>query len=185
MESSSNARSFPVHYAALGFLMERPMHGYELRQRLRDGLRPFWHIASSQIYNVLHRLEEDGRITARIEAPEGRPPRTVYDITARGSSAYEAWVSSPVRHLRDLRVELFAKLYFLRRRSAEETRAFVAAQIEVLDGLDSKLARRRRLESDDAGLGAAGVAFRRHQLRSTADWLRASVENLVGTEENG
>ncbi len=160
------------------------MHGYELRRRFRNGLRPFWHIASSQIYNVLHRLEEEGWITSRAEASDGGPPRTVYEITSSGVDTFEAWVGSPVAHLRDLRVELFAKLYFLRRRSSNEVRTFLTAQIDLLDGLESNLARRRRLESDDVGLGEIGVSFRRHQLRSTVTWLKESVKDLARAKEN-
>jgi len=183
MESSADPRSFPVHYAALGYLSEGPMHGYELRERLRRGLGGLWRIASSQLYSVLHRLEEHGWADPHVESDAARPARTVYRITPEGARAFDAWVAEPVAHPRDLRVEFLAKLYFLRRRSAEAARGLIDAQVGVLEEADAGLARRGALESDDAGFGEIAASFRRQRLRSTIEWLRESEALLTEVEE--
>lgn len=174
MEQTRSGRSFAVDFAALGFLRERSMHGYELRDRLSHGLGALWRIASSQLYSVLHRLEERGWIDSRVESDSGRPARTVYAITPAGTRAFEAWITSPAEHLRDVRVEFLGKIYFLRRLSPERIAAFVDSQIRVLENLESKLSHRGRLESDDVGLGEIAVSFRTKQIRSLIEWLKES-----------
>ena len=182
MEQRPDRRALPVRFAALGFLVESPMHGYELRQRLTDGLGTLWGIASSQLYNVLHRLEDEGWIDSHAESDSSRPTRTVYAITPTGMRSFESWITSPVEHLRDVRVEFLAKIYFLRRLSPERIDAFVESQIRLLENLESKLSRRRRLEIDDAQLGEIAVSFRTKQIRSLIDWLKESQGALGETE---
>jgi len=158
------------------------MHGYELRRRIRTGLGPFWRVASSQLYSVLHRLEARGWVVSQEDEVDARAKR-IYGITPRGQEAFEAWIGAPVEHLRDLRVELFAKLYFLRRRAPKGIARFVERQIAVLRRLETHLADRTGLGGDDPGLGRIGVSFRRHQLRSTTQWLAEHLEELQETEE--
>jgi len=183
MESSLEARSLPVQYVVLGLLLEEPRHGYELRKQLELRLGVLWRIASSQLYSVLHRLEDRGWASARVESEGPRPSRTVYAVTAEGAEAFAAWVTAPVAHLRDVRVEFLAKAYFLRRRAGDALRRLLEAQIEVFEGLEAGLARQERLESDDAQFGAMVVSFRRMQMRSMIEWLRGQVPSAERTEE--
>jgi PadR family transcriptional regulator AphA len=183
MEQRPDRRALPVRFAALGFLVESPMHGYELRQRLADGLGTLWGIASSQLYNVLHRLQDEGWIDSHVESDSSRPTRTVYEITPTGIRSFESWITSPVVHLRDVRVEFLAKIYFLRRLSPECIAAFVDGQIRLLEGLESGLSSRGRLESDDVGLGEIAVSFRTRQIRSLIEWLKESAGALRETED--
>jgi PadR family transcriptional regulator AphA len=181
MEQRPDRRTFPVHFAALGFLVESPMHGYELRQRLADGLGTLWGIASSQLYSVLHRLEDEGWIDSHVESSSSRPTRTVYEITPTGTRAFESWITSPVEHLRDVRVEFLAKIYFLRRLSPERIDAFVESQTRLLENLESRLSRSGRLEIDDVRLGEIAVSFRTQQIRSLIEWLKESQGALAET----
>jgi len=172
MEVSFDGRSLPVHYAALGFLVNGPMHGYELRRRLADGLGSLWRIALSQLYTVLHRLEDRGWAESYVEDGSSRPARTVFRATSDGARAFEAWVSAPVEHLRDMRVEFLAKVYFLRRRaSASAVVELLDAQIVVLEESERALGRRDAVESDDTGFGGIVVSFRRKRVRSMLEWM--------------
>ncbi len=184
MEHSVDARSLPVEFAALGILAEGPMHGYELRRRLGQGLGALWRIASSQLYAVLHRLEKRGWIHPRVESEGGRPSRTTYRVTANGERALATWLTTPVEHLRDMRVEFLAKVYFLRRRSFTAVSELVEAQIRTLEELESKLSRHKALESDDAGFGEISASFRKKRMRSMIEWLEENKDALRRTEES-
>ncbi len=48
--------------AILGLLKERPMHGYDLRKRLRDELGPFANLSFGSLYPALGRLERAGAV---------------------------------------------------------------------------------------------------------------------------
>jgi len=183
MESGLEARSLPVQYVVLGVLLEEPRHGYELREELELRLGALWRIASSQLYSVLHRLEDRNWASARVQSEGPRPSRKVYTPTAEGAEAFETWVSAPVSHLRDVRVEFLAKAYFLRRRTRDALHRLLEAQIEVFEELEAVLARQERLESDDAAFGAMLVSFRRVQMRSMIDWLRGQAASAARTED--
>jgi len=172
MEHTPITRSFAIEQAVLGFLIEGSAHGYELRRRLADGLGALWRIASSQLYNVLARLEAGGMIRSRREQPKGRPARRVYTVTAKGKGAFWTWATSPVRHLRDVRVEFLAKIYFLRRLAPERIEPLILAETCALESLVERLTSRERIGSDDPRFGELALSFRVNQLRGAIGWLR-------------
>ncbi len=51
-----------IELAILGLLKERPMHGYDLRKRLRDDFGPLANISYGSLYPALDRLEKAGAI---------------------------------------------------------------------------------------------------------------------------
>ena len=170
---------FPVEYAVLGVLMEGSAHGYELQRRLTSTLGSIWHIATSQLYSVLHRLEGQGLLSVKVEPQQGRPSRKVYTITPQGEEAFGAWVTTPVRHMRDVRVELLAKLYFLHRLAPEKTGPFIDREVAFLERLRDRLFRRRDLPTDDQVLGRLALRFRLSQLESAIRWLGESRPQIA------
>ncbi len=164
--------SFPIDGAILGAIMLCPDgHGYALRNWLSTNLSPIWRIAPSRIYSTLARMERDGLIRGTTVPQAGRPPRRTFHITPAGQDAFWKWAMTPVRHLRDVRVEFLAKLYFLHRLAPERTAALVTAEITVLERTRSRLARRRQLKVGDVVIGRLARTFRLGQLQATLDWL--------------
>jgi DNA-binding PadR family transcriptional regulator len=53
-----------LEFALLGLLKERPMHGYDLRKRLREEFGPLSNLSYGSLYPALARLEADGAIKA-------------------------------------------------------------------------------------------------------------------------
>jgi DNA-binding PadR family transcriptional regulator len=53
-----------IEFALLGLLKERPMHGYDLRKRLRDDFGPLANLSFGSLYPALGRLERAGDIQA-------------------------------------------------------------------------------------------------------------------------
>lgn len=170
---------FPVEYAVLGVLMEGSAHGYELQRRLTSTLGSIWHIATSQLYSVLHRLVERGLLSMKVEPQQGRPPRKVYTITPQGEEAFGVWVATPVRHMRDVRVELLAKLYFLHRLAPEKTGPLIDQEVEFLERLRDRLSRRKDLPTDDQVLGRLALRFRLSQVESAIRWLGECRAQIV------
>jgi DNA-binding PadR family transcriptional regulator len=175
-------KQFPAQYAVLGVLTEGELHGYELRRRLSAALGSVWHIATSQLYSVLHRLEEEGLLSVRIDEQERRPPRKVYAITAQGEKAFWEWATTPVCHVRDLRVELLAKLYFLHRLAPERITALINAEAATLDRLHNRLSRKKNLSTEDETLGRLALQFRLGQVESARRWLDKCLKDLTQSE---
>ena len=185
MEYPSRSRGLAVEHAILGFLLDAPMHGYELRDRLAQGLGAFWRIASSQLYQVLHRLEEQGWVECTTaEARSAGPSRTVYRTTHTGEEAFWKWTTSPVQHARQIRVEFLAKVYFLRRLAPDRLTRLVEGQITVLRELEGHLSERSSIETDDAGLGALALSFRRSRIGCTIGWLEENRHRLLEGKES-
>ena len=164
-------RAPSAEFAVLGALLAGPAHGYRLRRRLEAGLSPIWHIAPSQLYSLLSRLEREGLVEGVVEAQGARPPRRVFSLTPAGERAFWDWATAPVRHARDVRLELLAKLYFLRRHAPERIPALLSAQAERLERLRARLARLEGLPSDDPWLGRLAARFRLRQLEALLAWL--------------
>jgi DNA-binding PadR family transcriptional regulator len=98
-------------YALLGLLSLGPMSGYDIKKFTDISISYFWNENFGHIYPVLKKMEEDGLVTKRVEATEGRPNRNVYSITDSGRDELEKWLSvSPEEH--SLRSELLLKIFF-------------------------------------------------------------------------
>jgi PadR family transcriptional regulator AphA len=166
----STRRRLPMEKALLGFLMEGPMHGYDLHRRVEEDLGRIWYMGLSNVYSALNRLEEAGQVTSTLDSQESRPTRKVYHITPAGRKAFLDWVHQPVPAMKDMRVEFPAKLYFFRTLNLEHVEKLIAAQGEVCRE------RVKRLERNVAQCGAHDFDrlvfdFRRRQIEAILRWL--------------
>ncbi len=82
-----------LELAVLGLLSEAPLHGYELRQRLKATLGTFRAFSYGSLYPTLRRMRDTGWITeddgdaavvAGAPALTGRRGKVVYKLTAEG-----------------------------------------------------------------------------------------------------
>lgn len=87
-----------LEFAVLGLLHSAPLHGYELRQRLRATLGTFRAFSYGSLYPTLRRMREEGwiaedegnaSILAGAPALTGRRGRVVYKLTADGKERFQ------------------------------------------------------------------------------------------------
>jgi PadR family transcriptional regulator AphA len=183
MSPSRRRTPLSIEWSLLGFLAERPMHGYEICQRLSKAaeLGLVWHLKQSRLYALLARLEERGYVDYTMEPQDSRPPRKVYALTPEGKAALDAWLHSPVEHGRDFRLEFLAKLYFAQREGEAELRALFEAQHSLCQ---------RWLERQQAALDALEPGtfewlvyhFRLGQVQAIVEWLDVSEAALLVSE---
>jgi DNA-binding PadR family transcriptional regulator len=109
---------WPAENVLLALLCERPMHGYELAQTVKNDavLRAIWRIERSEVYFLLRKLLKWGYIVEHAEAPGAGPRRLIYAATPNGEAALEAWLGSPEQYPRNLRSALLARIYLALRR---------------------------------------------------------------------
>jgi len=69
----------------MGFLMDRPMHGYQINQEVKihrmDSLAK---ISPPMVYKILTKLEGEGMINSKVEREGLMPERKVYRLTSKG-----------------------------------------------------------------------------------------------------
>lgn len=74
-----------VDLVLLGLLMEKPRHGYDIQQQIKNRHMENWAgISTPSIYQGLSRLEAKKALVSRSEDNQLRPSRTVYEITDLG-----------------------------------------------------------------------------------------------------
>ena len=171
--TSTDVSSLTIEHALLGFLSERPMHGYDIYQQISqpNGLGLVWRIKRSQLYALLARLEGQGYIVASVEMQDGRPPRRVFHMTEAGRGAFEAWLTSPVSRPRELRLDFLAKLYFARREGPEVVFQLVHVQrVRCREWLAEHSALAEACQPDH-GFERLVWQFRSSQLEAILTWL--------------
>ena len=163
-------RRLPLEKVLLGFLMEGPLHGYDLHRRVKAELGNVWRMGMGYIYNTLKELEQGGQVESMVLPQESRPSRKVYRITPEGRRSFLDWVREPVPAVRDMRVEFPAKLYFFRLLDLDGVSRLIDAQ---------EAACRRRLEQMEKRAERYGphdfnrlvFDFRRRQIEAILGWL--------------
>jgi DNA-binding PadR family transcriptional regulator len=172
---------WPSENIILGLLAEKPMHGYELAQRVRgdEALRAIWRIERSEVYFLLGKLVKSGAI-AEVGAPfeEGRPARVVYALTEAGQRALDAWLGAPELAPRNLRTALLARVYIALRRDPQLARDLIDRQKKVLEEWLTEQAGRQI----DNAVVALVHDFRVKQVRAALDALDG-MRALPGTAD--
>jgi DNA-binding PadR family transcriptional regulator len=87
--------SNPLALAVLTLLYERPMHPYEISATLKERRKEeSIKLNYGSLYAVVESLQKQGLIEARETTRKGkRPERTIYEITAQGSTTMVDWLS--------------------------------------------------------------------------------------------
>jgi len=167
-----------TEYALLGVLMGGPKHGYDILQSLETGLGPAWTVSTSQLYVLLKRLEKEGWVSSTFQPQETRPSKRVFSLMPQGEARFLEWLTSPTDHVRDLRIEFLAKLFFFKELNLEGGSGLVAIQIGVLEKTKQGLMAKKRVEKDPYKRLVYG--FRIATLKAWLAWLKKEAEPFVG-----
>lgn len=161
-----------LEFILLGFLIEKPVHGYDLYREISsvNDLSEVWHIKQSQLYALLEKLEAAGMVTSSHVTTESFIARREYKVTPEGIRSFQVWISLPVDHPREMRQEFLGKLYFARQAGREKAQALVEAQIQNCLGWQSMLEKLIAIEQPDK-FSRTVDSFRLHQVRSMLRWL--------------
>jgi DNA-binding PadR family transcriptional regulator len=176
-----------VKHAILGFLVDQPMHGYELKRKLSPALPRERRVNDGVLYPLLRRMEDEGLLRKRVERGESGRDRNVFHVTARGRREFERWLQSPDDEADEATYDFLVghpfltKCLFFAKLDPEGVTRKLAAQLE-----DS----RRKLETFQAireGMVARdvdayriavldlGIAQQKERLR----WLKRMVDSTT------
>jgi poly-beta-hydroxybutyrate-responsive repressor len=103
-----------VEPALLLLLSERPMHGYDLLERLPDLSGDDRGVDLGNLYRVLRALEDDGLVRSEWHAEIPGPAKRVYELTDEGRVVLATWSEALERASGDIRE--FQKRYETRER---------------------------------------------------------------------
>lgn len=167
----------PGEYAVLGLLSLRPMHGYEMARFFdRDDLSEVCPLDQGLLYTYLRNVEERGLVAWEEVRVGLRPPRKRYQLTGEGTAAVEGWLRTPVARMREVRLDLLLKLYFLDQRDPEGLRRLVASQLEACEAYAARLA--ARTETSD-GFAHLVATSKLSAAEATLGWLRRYAAGIA------
>jgi PadR family transcriptional regulator AphA len=153
----------------LGFLMLGPRHPYDLHQEFERELGRVWHVGQSHLYAYLKQLAESDLATVKTEAQPNRPARNVYHITPAGQEVFLNWLHQPTQHVRHIRLEFLARLYFFRRLATPGLEQLVADQKALLQSYVESLGQ-AIAEADDEYWRLV-LDFRQSEMETVIRWL--------------
>ena len=84
-----------MKHAILGFLVDQPMHGYELKRKLSPALPRERRVNDGVLYPLLRRMEDEGLVRKRVERGESGRDRNVFHATAAGGASSNAGCAAP------------------------------------------------------------------------------------------
>jgi DNA-binding PadR family transcriptional regulator len=172
-------------FVILGFLSQQPTHGYELEQRISSELGEIWHISLSQIYNILHRLEDQGYITGEQYAQDKLPERRQYQLTQIGSERFNTWLNSTSGwSVKTIRVELTTRLFFAYMGSPDLAHQIIDEQImEIEQGLDILNQKFLEIPAEQI-FNRLGMDLRLRQIQSILTWLHDCHQTIREIENH-
>ncbi len=174
------ASPLAVEYALLGFIYEQPAHGYEIYHRLAapTELWQVWRLKQSQLYALLNKLEDEALIAATFQPQDTRPPRKIYSLTPDGQAAFQRWLTTPVAHGREMRIEFLAKLYFAHRQDDATVHQLLERQLAACQQWLAALQEQFIAQPDDHFFAYAVQQFRVSQIEAFVAWLTRCQQAL-------
>lgn len=159
-----------TEYAVLGVLAERPSHGFAIARELsaKGDVGRIITVRRPLVYRALDRLvHNDLAKPVHTEKGDAGPNRVVHRATGTGRRELSRWLSRPVDHVRDMRIELLLKIALLIR-SQVSPASLIDAQRELIQPTLRAL--------DEAVSSDPVEIWRQHSARAAGTFL----EELAG-----
>lgn len=102
-----------TEYILLGFLMEKDMTGYDMKQHMSFSTSYFVDASFGSIYPSLKRLETKGLVELK-ESTENGKLKKIYSINEQGKAEFLRWLATPIAVSRTDISSPLAKIFFFR-----------------------------------------------------------------------
>ena len=121
-----------TEYILLGFLMQKDMTGYDMKQKMSLSTSYFVDASFGSIYPSLKRLEQKGLINSK-EAVENSRLKKTYSINERGKAEFKKWLGSPIEASKSSFSTVLAKIFFYRHLPAENVITLIGQYIHDME----------------------------------------------------
>lgn len=100
-----------IQNVILGFLVENPMSGYDIKQMMENSVSYFFEASYGAIYPALKRMEKDMLIEKEVVQQEGKPNKNLFVITSKGKEVFRTYMESPLNPTL-IRSDLLIRIFF-------------------------------------------------------------------------
>jgi DNA-binding PadR family transcriptional regulator len=182
-----------MKHAILGFIVDQPMHGYELKRKLSPALPRERRVNDGVLYPLLRRMEDDGLLRKRVERGKSGRNRNVFHVTVRGRRAFERWLHGSDDEADEATYDFLVghpfltKCLFFAKLDPDEVTQKLRAQLEdstrkletfqtIRDGMVARNVDPYRIAVLDLGIAQQKERLRwlKRMVNSTADARRAA-----------
>ncbi|CAH0118964.1 hypothetical protein PAE9249_01461 [Paenibacillus sp. CECT 9249] len=168
-----------IQNVILGFLLDGPMAGYDLKGKFDESVSYFFEATFSGIYPALRKMEGEGLVIKEVMFQEGKPNKNVYAITNKGREAFAEYLASPVAQSVQ-RSDLLLRIYFGSHCSDEQIVKWLAQErARLQDGLAHLSAMREALLANPATdpFRMKTLSFGIEQLQLSLQWVDNELAN--------
>jgi DNA-binding PadR family transcriptional regulator len=175
-----------LKYAILGILIDKPMHGYELKRAVSPALSRERLMNDGVLYPLLSKMEREGLVQSKVERGDRRPNRHVFHPTASGRRVFFEWLRGSAFEEDLVTYDFFlghpflSKCVFFKHLTREEIRAKLIAQresslakLEAFDRIREGMVE-RGVDPFRIAILDLGIAQHREKIR----WLEKMTEEL-------
>ena len=179
----SAAPGMAAEHAILGLLALSESgtgHGYYLARQFSPEapLGNVVRLEPGMVYHHLKKLERLGWVSAVPEAEPGKPARRLFALSSSGRAELGRWLSEPVAHTREIRLDFLVKLYLaLLLDPARAVRLVDEQRDQCVRLVESFAKRQQRVNAEEDGdpvtarFGEMVLDMRLAQTRAALAWL--------------
>ena len=166
----------------LGFLKDRPLYGYELKQEIEKRMGDWTSIAFGSIYFALNKMAEESLVKKAATEQEGnRPSRTIYEITDSGRAEFDKllhqlWYKDERQYY-----EFDIGLFFLHSLPREEVLKALQERISGMEKTLQYLHSHEEKQFENPHIPRLAEAIFSHSalhFQAELEWLQQVMENL-------
>ena len=172
----------PAEHAILGLLALSKSgsgHGYDLARQFGPNapLSNVLRLEPGMVYHHLKKLQRLGWVSVVPGGGQGRPACKLFALSATGQAELERWLSEPVSHTREIRIDFLVKLYLALLHDPQLALRLVDEQLErCLLHIDSLAKRLQTVSEAREGesapqFGEMVLDMRLAQTRAAVTWL--------------
>jgi DNA-binding PadR family transcriptional regulator len=168
----------------LGLLLDRPMHGYEISQYVKEeGVTTWFSISTAAIYYSLNKLHKRGLIS-EMRSRSGGAEKTVYHATEQGRQQFFAGMEATLASDEPIHFEYDLGIYLLNKLPQARALALLEKRLEFIREWGAKLeqALERERGGDDRPLQIAILEHSVGCVRMEVEWLTGIIYQLRGED---
>jgi DNA-binding PadR family transcriptional regulator len=136
------------------------------------------------LYSLLKKLEKEGLILGHDEQVSGHKPRRTVELTEQGRNEFDEWLSQPVQHTREIRLDFMVKLYFARQLNPQLALKLIEDQLEVNQRVLAQVTAQKeqhQQQQPENRFGSWVLDFRSYQNTAVVDWLKECRQQLLAS----
>jgi DNA-binding PadR family transcriptional regulator len=171
-----------VRLVLLGFLSDRPLYGYELKQIIEEHMGDWTSIAFGSIYFALDKLAEEGFVEkVAVEQTGSRPSRSVFQVTETGRQEFLRLLRASWQTIERETYEIDTCLFFLNRLSLSEVKEYLRFRLVRLESTLQHLSAHEAEQFQDPQVPPQARAIFEHtrvHVQSELIWTKELLSKL-------